>query len=165
MTTYVQRVLRSGVTRRVGRPNQPRRTARDRQLTLDRVTDEKVERNPGQVYDGKNIQLKQFTIDFYVDRVPGCPLRSSGVVDQDVQRLEVIYDHVEVVVVMVDVQHVHLEHVHVVRAECSIGLGYCFEIERGSWRLVPMVGGVSHIKLLTDAVLLNLEQLRNVARR
>lgn len=76
------------------------------------------------MHHGEYIQLKQFAIDFHVDVVPFCALRTPCVVHQDVQGLEVVYHHVEVVIVMVHVQHVHLKNVYIVRAESAIGLRY-----------------------------------------
>lgn len=77
----------------------------------------------------KNVQLEEFAIHLDADIVPVGPLRSAGIVDQDVQGLELIDYHVEVIVVMIYIQHIHLQHVDIVRSESTIGLRYCRDWE------------------------------------
>lgn len=115
-------MLGAGIARRVRCSYQAGRAARNGQVTLDRVANEKVQSNSRQMNHREDIQLEQFPVDLDVDVVPFGPLRPAGIVHQDVQRFEVVNYHVKVVVVVVHVQHVHLQDVDVVRSEGAIGL-------------------------------------------
>lgn len=104
----MERMLGTGVGTGVRGPDKARRTARHHQVALHRVAGEKVERHTGQIDHGKHIQLEQLPVDLDVDRAPLGPLRASRIVHQNVDRFEVVQHHVEVIVVVVQMEHIHL---------------------------------------------------------